>query len=306
VLKDSCRAGDLVARYGGEEFVMLCADCDNATAARRAEEIRRNISRISQPLMGGQTVSASFGVTEMQPGDSPETMLRRADRALLTAKARGRNCVVQLGSGSTAENPWLTDEAPVNRDHLADESQTLIEQELVTSVPMAVAIEKLRGFVADHQANLIETEGPNVELEMFTQPPEIRLRRSSDRPTTFVVKLRFEECGKEPLDHPCETKTSASVLPKTKIHFSISPKNNRDRRRKDAMEQASEILISFRSYLMATDNLPEKEDQGKIQDRHFCNSWLSSQLDPLKIKNEEEPETVSFWQSILRCFRFSK
>ncbi|KKK87516.1 hypothetical protein LCGC14_2752440, partial [marine sediment metagenome] len=39
LLKDSCRVGDLVARYGGEEFVMLCADCDNATAARRAEEI---------------------------------------------------------------------------------------------------------------------------------------------------------------------------------------------------------------------------------------------------------------------------
>ena len=51
VLKDSCRAGDLVARYGGEEFVMLCADCDNAAAARRAEQIRKNISRMPQARM---------------------------------------------------------------------------------------------------------------------------------------------------------------------------------------------------------------------------------------------------------------
>ena len=41
LLKGACRPGDLVARYGGEEFVMLCADCDNAMAARRAEQVRR-------------------------------------------------------------------------------------------------------------------------------------------------------------------------------------------------------------------------------------------------------------------------
>ena len=36
-----CRSGDLVARYGGEEFAVLCADCNMADAARRAEEIRK-------------------------------------------------------------------------------------------------------------------------------------------------------------------------------------------------------------------------------------------------------------------------
>ena len=35
LMKSSCRPGDLVARYGGEEFVLLCADCDNASATRR-------------------------------------------------------------------------------------------------------------------------------------------------------------------------------------------------------------------------------------------------------------------------------
>ena len=81
LLKSSCRPGDLVARYGGEEFVLLCADCDNAAAARRAEQIRKALSQIPQPKMDGRSVTVSFGVTEIQPGDTPETMLRRADRA---------------------------------------------------------------------------------------------------------------------------------------------------------------------------------------------------------------------------------
>ena len=41
LLQAACRHGDLVSRYGGEEFVIPCQGCDNATAARRAEEIRR-------------------------------------------------------------------------------------------------------------------------------------------------------------------------------------------------------------------------------------------------------------------------
>ena len=100
LLKSSCRPGDLVARYGGEEFVMLCADCDNATATRRAEQNRKALSQLAQPRMDGRSVTVSFGVTEIQPGDTAETMLRRADRALLMAKANGRNTVVQLGGGS--------------------------------------------------------------------------------------------------------------------------------------------------------------------------------------------------------------
>ena len=91
LLRSSCRPGDLVARYGGEEFVVLCADCDNASAARRAEQIRKSLGQLAQPKMNGRSVTVSFGVTEIQPGDTPETMLRRADRALLMAKANGRN-----------------------------------------------------------------------------------------------------------------------------------------------------------------------------------------------------------------------
>ena len=99
LLQNACHPGDLVARYGGEEFVMLCADCDNTTAARRAEETRLQLSEFRQAALDGNSASASFGVTEIQPGDTTETMLRRADRALMMSKQTGRNRVTQLGSG---------------------------------------------------------------------------------------------------------------------------------------------------------------------------------------------------------------
>ena len=143
LLKANCRPGDFVARYGGEEFAMLCADCDNATATGRAEEIRRTLAAAAQPALHGKSITASFGVTEVQGGDSAETMLRRADRALYQAKDNGRNLVVQLGSGMSPEPPkakpgwlaWFT----------GGPSEQVLDRHLLTPVPMNVVAEKLRG-----------------------------------------------------------------------------------------------------------------------------------------------------------------
>ena len=52
-------------------------------------------------------MTASFGVTEVQAGDSDTSFLARADRALLLAKETGRNRVVQLGVGGDATEDLL-------------------------------------------------------------------------------------------------------------------------------------------------------------------------------------------------------
>ncbi len=267
LLKGSCRPGDLVARYGGEEFVMLCADCDNAAAARRAEQIRRTLSQMPQPKMAGRPVTVSFGVTEIQPGDTPETMLRRADRALLTAKAKGRNNVIQLGTGRRGE---LADPPAAFRHRKKARSNQLIEQVLVTPVPIKIAIEKLRGFVADHRAKIVKIDGNHVRLEIDDKHPG-RLRRLTDRPVTFCVDLRFEEerIHKDPTD------PSSGGLLRTKIQFSISTRKNRDRRRNDVSNRARQVLVSFRSYLMASEEEGRPQKGALRRAKRILTPWLA-------------------------------
>lgn len=246
LLRSACRPGDLVARYGGEEFVMLFADCDNATAARRADEIRIALSQMAQAPLDGRPITASFGVTEIQPGDTPETLLRRADRGLLMAKQRGRNCVVQLGTGSSEEQEsagWmgLWSSKPAK-------PALTIKQNLQTAVPLKVAIEKLRGFVADHDAKILKIDGNRIHLEMNDEQPA-KLRRRADRPVAFTLDVRFEE---EQMENAGRYGGKGKGLARTKILVTVSPKKYRDRRRNDVDERAREVLASFRSYLMAS------------------------------------------------------
>ncbi len=248
LMKSSCRPGDLVARYGGEEFVMLCADCDNASAVRRAEQIRKSLAQISQPKLDGRNATVSFGVTEIQPGDTPETMLRRADRALLMAKANGRNCVVQLGTGGATEpaepqpTSWLLGTV---------RPKALLKQELVTPVPVKIAIEKLRGFVADHRAKIISVNANQMRLEIEDKPTS-RLRRLTDRSTIFWIDLSFEE-ERLQKQHDNGSVSPGSGTTRTRISITVTPRKNRDRRRDDTMARAREMLVSFRSYLIASE-----------------------------------------------------
>ena len=248
-LQRHARATDLVARYGGEEFVVLCADCDNTTATRRAEEMRRGIAETPQPALGKRCLTASFGVTEIQGGDTPETFLRRADRALLQAKDGGRNAVVQLGTGITDPAPegtarrWLAWLRPAP-------AATLLERNLTTVVPLAVAAEKLRGFVADQHAEILSIEGNRVLIKVDGQAADT-LRRGSDRPVPFTIELTFAE--NKPAAGERREPRSAADMPGTLIHVMIRPHKQRDRRQNDAVQRARQLLGSLKSYLMAQD-----------------------------------------------------
>ncbi len=241
LLQRSAQPGDLVARYGGEEFVILCADCDNATITQRAEKIRRELEDTPHVQLDNRPITASFGVTEIQAGDTPETMLRRADRALLRAKESGRNRVVQLGTGIPGNVPterrnlfrrWLQ---PTPSNHLLDET-------LVTAVPLAVTMEKLRGFISDHHAEIVATEDSKLRLQITKSSPTSR--RAADRPIAFLVSLQFLE--KQLQQGSCLAGNS-----RTMIRVSIQLANYRDRRRDNADERARQLFASLKSYFMA-------------------------------------------------------
>lgn len=89
-----CRGADLVGRQGGEEFVALFDDADRADAIVAAERLRTAVD-LALHKSGDDTlkVTVSIGVATFASTDhNYEAVLQRADRALYTAKAAGRNC----------------------------------------------------------------------------------------------------------------------------------------------------------------------------------------------------------------------
>ena len=93
ILIRECRSCDVIARYGGEEFCVMVPESDEACSARLAERLRKAVS--SEPIdVAGQVLSItlSLGVAECFGfGDTVESLIDRADRALYAAKRSGRN-----------------------------------------------------------------------------------------------------------------------------------------------------------------------------------------------------------------------
>ncbi|MDX2204376.1 MAG: GGDEF domain-containing protein [Hyphomicrobiaceae bacterium] len=98
ILSENIRAGDTVARYGGEEFAVILTRADMRTAARVCERMRLDIAARKLALNRNGSligdITASFGIAQYVSGDTPETLLKRADEKLYEAKAAGRNRVV--------------------------------------------------------------------------------------------------------------------------------------------------------------------------------------------------------------------
>lgn len=90
-LKASLRPYDHPGRWGGDEFVTLLSPCDPATLELIATRIRDSVEQESRKT--GTAVTVSVGGYFSKPGDSIDTILRNADKALYRAKNEGRNRV---------------------------------------------------------------------------------------------------------------------------------------------------------------------------------------------------------------------
>lgn len=89
------RETDQFARMGGEEFAILLPETALAEGLQIAERIGRAIADVVvHSRRGDFGITASIGVSELHPDDADaEETLNRADRALYSAKAEGRNRV---------------------------------------------------------------------------------------------------------------------------------------------------------------------------------------------------------------------
>jgi diguanylate cyclase (GGDEF)-like protein len=99
--RDRVRAQDRLGRTGGEEFLLLLPEVRLDDAVRIIERIRDGFPAAVLRHTGLELpCTFSAGVTEALPDDDRSSILRRADRALYTAKEEGRNRT-RIGSEQT-------------------------------------------------------------------------------------------------------------------------------------------------------------------------------------------------------------
>jgi diguanylate cyclase (GGDEF)-like protein len=87
------RQSDIFARWGGEEFMIISmSNLDHAETL--AEKIRQIIEDYEFSVVG--KITCSFGVTQYHKDDTKESLVKRSDNMLYSAKENGRNSVVSI------------------------------------------------------------------------------------------------------------------------------------------------------------------------------------------------------------------
>ena len=97
-IKSQLRNVDMVFRFGGEEFLILLSNTPREAAAMVGERLRF-AAQAQEYLADGQMIdlTVSLGCSTLLPGESAESLLRRADSALYVAKREGRNRLAMAG-----------------------------------------------------------------------------------------------------------------------------------------------------------------------------------------------------------------
>ena len=98
------RDRDVPVRYGGEEFVLIMPETSKDDAGRVADRVCSAIAEMKlSPSEPENSVTISVGVASYpQDASAPEALIRCADRAMYTAKAKGKNQAQLYGANRRA------------------------------------------------------------------------------------------------------------------------------------------------------------------------------------------------------------
>lgn len=95
ILQNGLRPSDHAFRYGGEEFVIILGHTRMTAGREACERLRNDIKNFSwSSIHPDLNVTASFGLARWMGSTDVAGLLSRADAALYTAKAAGRDRVV--------------------------------------------------------------------------------------------------------------------------------------------------------------------------------------------------------------------
>jgi diguanylate cyclase (GGDEF)-like protein len=81
-IKAKLRSFDPVLRYGGDEFVAGMCEVNESDARQRFEAIQASLDAVG--------IKVSLGMAALEPGDSVDTLIARADAALLQGRRENR------------------------------------------------------------------------------------------------------------------------------------------------------------------------------------------------------------------------
>lgn len=116
VVAGNLRAGDVFGRLGGEEFAVLCPETSPADAVTLLNRLRARVAQAEDgPEAQRLAVTFSAGVDHYRAGEALANLMARADAALYTAKAMGRDRIVVV----PADDEILAARSPGSADGLA-------------------------------------------------------------------------------------------------------------------------------------------------------------------------------------------
>jgi len=89
-LRDLAGPDDVVARLGGDEFVLLSPGADEAALAALACQVESGMGTPVPTSSGMLPIGVSVGSALGRPGEDPDELMARADRAMYGTKSRRR------------------------------------------------------------------------------------------------------------------------------------------------------------------------------------------------------------------------
>ena len=103
LLGEASRASDVAARVGGEEFCLLLPGNDAPAAQLLDQRLRQQLPAMARAL--GFPLNFSTGLATLQPGETLERLMIRADMALYAAKGAGRGQLQIAAAQRDGEQP---------------------------------------------------------------------------------------------------------------------------------------------------------------------------------------------------------